>query len=70
MLHSNKVISCFRGSGLPTLDRLLSFAALFLLDVEHPLAAWTIVVRILEAVHEEGDEAAAQHQPAAQQPTF
>lgn len=46
------------------LDCLLSFAALFLLDVEHPVAAWAGVVRILEVVHEEGDEAAAQHQPA------
>lgn len=51
------------------LCRVLSFAALFLLNVEQPLAARAGVVRILEVVHEEGDEAAAQHQPAAQQCT-
>lgn len=52
------------------LHRLLSFAALLLLDVEHPVAAGAGVVRILEVVHEEGDQAAAQHQPAAEQRTF
>lgn len=49
---------------------VLSFAALFLLNVENPVAARAGVVRILEVVHEERDEAAAQHQPAAQQRTF
>lgn len=48
----------------------LSFAALFLLDVEHHVAAGAGVVRILEVVHEEGDQAAAQHQPAAKHMTF
>lgn len=52
------------------LHRVLSFAALFLLNVEHPVAARAGVVRILEVVHEEGDQAAAQHQPAAEQRTF
>lgn len=52
------------------LHRVLSFAAFFLLNVEHPVAARAGVIRILEVVHEEGDQAAAQHQPAAEQRTF
>lgn len=54
----------------PHLRRLSSFAALLLLDVEHPVAAGAGVVRVLEVVHEEGDQAAAQHQPAAKHVTF
>lgn len=45
---------------------VLSFAALFLLDVEHLVAAGAGVVRVFEVVHEEGDQTAAQHQPAAE----
>lgn len=49
---------------------VLSFAALFLLDVEHRVAAGAGVVRVFEVVHEEGDQAAAQHQPAAEHITY
>lgn len=75
MHHSNEVHPAFpwlRPGPAPPADlrHLLSFAALFLLDVEHPVAAGAGVVRILEVVHEEGDQAAAQHQPAAKHTTL
>lgn len=43
----------------------LSFTTLPLLDVQHSVTAGARVVGVLKLVHEEGDEAAAQHQPEA-----
>lgn len=43
----------------------LSFTTLSLLDVQHSVTAGARVVGVLKLVHEEGDEAAAQHQSEA-----
>ena len=43
----------------------LSFAALLLVHVEDSVAVGTLVVGVLEAVHEERDQTAAEDQPAA-----
>lgn len=46
-------------------DLRVSFTALSLLDVQHSVTARARVVGVLKLVHEEGNEAAAQHQPEA-----
>lgn len=50
----------------PFLPWSRSFAAFSLLNVQHSVAAGTRVVGVLESLHEQRDQTAAEDQPATQ----